>query len=529
MADVARLPEIILRIGNYLLSLRKSNEEYRESHWEVERTDLLACILVSKTWYRTLLPLLWTVYDGQAPYANSLRTEYIKDKSRYFRYLYLKHPPRPSQSFISQGLCHALVSYRALRSWPTLLQDNPGIKDLTLVDINLFTSERGIHIPARLPNLTHLTLQECNSRIQELFSKFLSDIAISNLQEMTFDKVISWETSLGWPSFPNLTRLNVTGATLLDCQAIIAIVRQSPRLETFHFQPNYPREQKEVVNLLRKNLQECCPALKRIECVGNGRLGYLLNVGDGDFEVGDNEELVTDNDFTMLLTAPARLVHVAWAARRLTSYVTRLLTSSHNLNLNSSFVGGGASGSLETVELILYSATVQSFQQVQTILTKCLNLRSFSLTCERYPLIRKDWHGLFKEPSKCPKLEHLSLKRCIDPYETPHWPGTTHRIVVSTTTRRENRNRHFRRQEDGEEEHDEAAAPWAAQEERLEFLEMVQDGGWTLTQSPPQASSTSNAKMYQAMDFWRALLDERHSMPCLKRIVVEDHIYIHSP
>ncbi|KAK3830179.1 MAG: hypothetical protein JOS17DRAFT_775517 [Linnemannia elongata] len=126
------IPEIIAQVG-YFLTLwyeRRGIDGGYKLYFEPD--DLQSCLLVSKTWYNAILPVLWRVYDGRVmcDIPNDIITRHI----HLFRHVYhnIDHPgafkcARLLTLELSIGLSPSGTS-TAVHS--QIIQNNPNLKKL---------------------------------------------------------------------------------------------------------------------------------------------------------------------------------------------------------------------------------------------------------------------------------------------------------------------------------------------------------------------------------------------------------------
>ncbi|KAF9083107.1 hypothetical protein BGX23_011778 [Mortierella sp. AD031] len=77
------LPEIVSRVVSFLPSCDEDTDAHVSLIFILRPQELQACLLVSKTWHKTLLPFIWQAYDGRA--MKDIPNEIISLHSRRFR------------------------------------------------------------------------------------------------------------------------------------------------------------------------------------------------------------------------------------------------------------------------------------------------------------------------------------------------------------------------------------------------------------------------------------------------------------
>ncbi|KAG0070981.1 hypothetical protein BGZ89_011940 [Linnemannia elongata] len=91
-ANPLDLPEIIAQVGYFLSPWEENSDICGNDILLFAPDDLRSCLLVSKTWYNAILPVLWRAYDGDA--MPNIPNDIITRHSHLFRhvYSYIRHP-----------------------------------------------------------------------------------------------------------------------------------------------------------------------------------------------------------------------------------------------------------------------------------------------------------------------------------------------------------------------------------------------------------------------------------------------------
>ncbi|KAF9079387.1 hypothetical protein BGX23_004213, partial [Mortierella sp. AD031] len=149
------LPEIIERVGYFLpLWVRERTERCAEMTFKSQTFQ--ACILVSKLWYQTLLPILWAEYDAEAMV--DIPAHILAHHHSHLRTFCMQR----SQRALDVG-CTRLVDLSLsvetgdLANLRRLIRSNPGLKTLAWNGPN-GSELLEVTDLARLPHLEHLTL-----------------------------------------------------------------------------------------------------------------------------------------------------------------------------------------------------------------------------------------------------------------------------------------------------------------------------------------------------------------------------------
>ncbi|KAF9134661.1 hypothetical protein BGW39_006250 [Mortierella sp. 14UC] len=83
------LPEIVARIGHFLpLWVQELSKETHRLETVLRPKTFHACLLVSKLWRQTLLPIFWTLYDAEG--MSHVPNDILKRYSHHFRNFYMQ-------------------------------------------------------------------------------------------------------------------------------------------------------------------------------------------------------------------------------------------------------------------------------------------------------------------------------------------------------------------------------------------------------------------------------------------------------
>ncbi|KAF8941913.1 hypothetical protein BGZ47_007060 [Haplosporangium gracile] len=177
------LPEIVERIGHFLplwtYELSKSNNRLVTVF---NPTTFHACMLVSKLWHQTLLPVLWADYDAEGMVR--IPEEVLDRNSHYFRTFLLQKLAACKISGCTRlvkATFHPNVG--SLERVRQMIQSNPGLKSLEYdggacefpLEPNGF---------AQLPQLEEISLSDCDIIVPGNLGRALAPLAES-LRKLT--------------------------------------------------------------------------------------------------------------------------------------------------------------------------------------------------------------------------------------------------------------------------------------------------------------------------------------------------------
>ncbi|KAK3805821.1 MAG: hypothetical protein J3Q66DRAFT_359782 [Benniella sp.] len=299
------LPEILTRVGQFLPLW--NSEEFRPA-------VLLRCSLVSKSWRKTLLPILWFFYDSYRML--NVPSEILVKHSHYFRIVY-----NVVASFKGPFHCRNLIELSTVygQEWSRqLLADNPGLKRLRWAGPHhsrIETLEQHQELSLELKAL--MKMENLNaldtfgfSLGEGLFVKVLMNNAnrLSNLTLSTVEGL----TSIEGLELPYLTELDIKFGGV-DSPALVDLVRCCPRLQRLSVTGSRSKSPSpspipfsqhgmnlDATNIkgslfdrLAQNITECCPDLSAIKVAAN--------------MTGHDQYFLDDREYTAIVNASRRL------------------------------------------------------------------------------------------------------------------------------------------------------------------------------------------------------------------------------
>ncbi|KAG0068809.1 hypothetical protein BGZ89_004040 [Linnemannia elongata] len=168
------LPEIVERIGHFLplWTLELSGYENRQKTVFDPKT-FHACMLVSKLWYDTLLPILWADYDAEG--MARVPQEVLVRNTHHFRTFLLQHtePCIAGCTRLVQATLHP--GGWCLEIVERLVQSNPGLKSLVYDSINQCLLDPNIF--SHLSQLEDLSLSGWSISEPGILSRALAPLA----------------------------------------------------------------------------------------------------------------------------------------------------------------------------------------------------------------------------------------------------------------------------------------------------------------------------------------------------------------
>ncbi|KAG0211234.1 hypothetical protein BGX28_008301 [Mortierella sp. GBA30] len=282
------LPEIITRIGQFLPLW--SGEGF---HREFDPKPILRCLLVSRSFRASLLPILWYLYDGYR--MRNVPPEILVKYSPYFRIITSTGP------FKGPFCCRNLIELSTVygQEWSRdLLISNPGLKRLVWGGpfhrrIETLEQQQEWELELRalmgLENLDEFRTSGF-SLGEGIFVKVLRNNA-ARLSNLTLSTVAG-VTSIEGLELPHLTELHLT-LGCAESPALVDLVRCCPRLQrlslmgsmankTSSSPPAHMHQQLNPANnnnnnnndnslkdfeitRLARNIVECCPELSSIK------------------------------------------------------------------------------------------------------------------------------------------------------------------------------------------------------------------------------------------------------------------------
>lgn len=124
------LPEIVERIGHFLpLWTQEFSESEHRRITVFDPKTFHACLLVSKLWHNTLLPVLWADYDAEG--MARVPEEVLVRNTHHFRTILLQHTETckiAGCTRLVQATLHPDIG--CVRRAQQLVQSNPGLKSL---------------------------------------------------------------------------------------------------------------------------------------------------------------------------------------------------------------------------------------------------------------------------------------------------------------------------------------------------------------------------------------------------------------
>lgn len=375
-------PEIIFRMG-WFVPLWETIPSYNSDSgsYTFSPQDLIACLLVNRTWHRTLLPILWMVYDSRQNHAWSITEEEVfQAHSRHFRFLHIRRRRWPTAAPFPTRLQELVVA----------IYDDPGtIGDLTRLNPRL------TYLRAYLPRAVSknmLPILEPLFQLQKLDLTCIRGLTLdqlivplSHLQQLQvlelddFENLDLGDESLSLPNL-SITELAISSEWHRN-PGLARVFRHCPSLETIRLRTidktsiwGCPVEE------LCSNWRQYCPNLKCLR--NNGSSFYYSNI--------------TEDDLLMMLQSINRLVHLDLPFAEVSYHACRELIDLH-------------AAWLETVHIYHIDISEDSFYGAKAILASCPNLRSFALVHQTVTPMPEDSLALFEEPWICQKLKKLRL------------------------------------------------------------------------------------------------------------------------
>ncbi|KAG0010005.1 hypothetical protein BGZ81_003028 [Podila clonocystis] len=369
------LPEIVERIGAFL-----------------SPQDLVLCIIVNSSWYRTLTPILWRVFDNEMAAHRRITRDSAAMHTVHIRYLNL-----------SRGCERIPIRSTQLRQ--LTLSHLDGLMDaLNLVCTNKQLAEFAWLVPhssTRGPykNLVRYALSTVTSlsslRIDSWSNSLLNEVvAIAgnnpNLKSLVLGSMINLKVGRTINSLQllNLTELHLESHWRLN-PGIECLVRFCPRLSALWFRADSTCP----YSALSGNLRECCPVLASLKCI------------EGSKDSQDSNVLRTNGIMT-LVKAPHFLLHLEIPVKYLTFDLCACLLNRH-------------SATLRNVRFYLRDADEEDFMCVNEILSHCPNLISFALDnrgddnfgidAQKQVWRAEEISAMLIEPWNCSKLKTLEL------------------------------------------------------------------------------------------------------------------------
>ncbi|KAK3828533.1 MAG: hypothetical protein J3Q66DRAFT_322901 [Benniella sp.] len=408
------MPEIITLVGRSL-PLWKYSE--RLGFYDFNPKTLISCALVNKTWYHSLIPVIWCVYNGSV--MRSIPRDVIAKNSRHFRILF--YDRSLSSPFESRQLKELIIPWCDDKLVPLVEANAETLQTLAWKGSTSPSSSRETTLPMldydlfmrMAPTLQELQLSHWSLSGQD-FVKFLA--ACRRLRSLCF-AAIDWINPVPWassnstpmssplcsplssPSSPMSFSLSATdsfyrhregqGLTHLRLDisvpkagAFADLVRSCPDLESFSLYSESSDDARTLIPILR----EYCPNLTSIEYVT--RFSSALNGYD----------FLTDSEFSDLVLSARGLqslkVDVPW----LNDAMTKALI------LQSS--------TLTSLELRFFKRRddpMTDAENISNVLKYCTRLRKLSLFFSPHALGREETLRLFEEPWGCMELEVLEL------------------------------------------------------------------------------------------------------------------------
>ncbi|KAG0335724.1 hypothetical protein BG004_008353 [Podila humilis] len=262
------LPEILLRVGYFVQQWC-----HDEFYWEIYLSDLVACIKVNRLFYRTLRPLLWTMFHTEMNRYN-IPPESVKANIHHVYYLHILYPDQPSLWDATN--LEFLLAHRHLPA--------TSILDLIRANPRIFCLEW--HFPCRgsrkeiediIPTLaTHLPLlrilyikewrREKGIDLAPLLQgvPLLQELQFYKIRGFTFDEAFFGFSRASICNHPllHLTTLRLDIEWNQNSAKLENILRLFPSLQHLNFNP---LDDCPIVEI-SKNIKECCPQLKVLNC-----------------------------------------------------------------------------------------------------------------------------------------------------------------------------------------------------------------------------------------------------------------------
>ncbi|KAH7042461.1 hypothetical protein BKA57DRAFT_472061 [Linnemannia elongata] len=170
------LPEIIAQVGYFLTPWDEYSDLYGDDHFLFYPHDLLSCLLVSKTWYNAILPVIWWTYDGGVMF--KIPNDIITRHSHLIRqvYSYIDHPgPFNCTQLLTveiDNYTSTLPDARAVHR--QLVHNNPNIKMLTWTGCDYNSPLLEADDFVGLSRLQHLHLQGWDVSNRNLFGALMA-------------------------------------------------------------------------------------------------------------------------------------------------------------------------------------------------------------------------------------------------------------------------------------------------------------------------------------------------------------------
>ncbi|KAF9899245.1 hypothetical protein EC991_009228 [Linnemannia zychae] len=124
------LPEIIARVGHFIPLWTRERTYGSRIRTVFKPKTLQACLLVSKLWHQTLLPVLWALFDAEG--MCDVPADILLNNSIYFRTFYMQQSHDGTKYFSGTRLLNAylVADTNSLDQTRQIVQSNSGIKSL---------------------------------------------------------------------------------------------------------------------------------------------------------------------------------------------------------------------------------------------------------------------------------------------------------------------------------------------------------------------------------------------------------------
>ncbi|KAF9997257.1 hypothetical protein BGZ80_007585 [Entomortierella chlamydospora] len=447
------LPEVLTRIGQFIpLWVRNSNSSYGLIF---EPQDLLSAMAVSRHFYVTLTPLLWTVYDDTILQSEesfglieqglyNIPFNLILSKSHYFQFFVNRLRPPPSllspphsplphatdntnTRFNSRHLQELSISH----FFPTeqaieLVLANPRLLLLDWKSPSTigFTATPAIY--QALLSLRHLrTLhlsgwnqipeEEDTDPLHRLRTILVNNSA--HLQNLSLSFMSGLESITEWVVLPNLRTLALNNVWESN-PALVHLVRFCPALETLTIHADGGCDVKTLAPLLRDH----CPKLSAIRR-SSGHItfqrGFLLL--DEDYvtlieecrplstRVFTTTEIEAERGSQGLLTEHGAEHHVSGLKHFEMGFGGLNMTITNALLTHANH--------LETLILFICGDETENFENANRLLSICTHLKRFEFYNYHLEWNPEDGMLLFQTPWACRGIEMLILDGFADPFE----------------------------------------------------------------------------------------------------------------
>ncbi|KAF9559753.1 hypothetical protein EC968_006495 [Mortierella alpina] len=361
--------------------------------------DLLACTVVSRTWRRILLPILWRTYDGAL--MRYVPASVLRANSIYFRTFRDQFGYYHSGPFLTTVLSKLTVSQQHDWAVPLMLS-NPALRHLTWTGLGKPFLNLEYSALAGLANLRDLCLSNWNLSGRQLAVIICASPRLRRLSLSCVDGALDLDGMLILFALEEIS----LGYIPAKSQCLLDLVQFCPSLQRISFLGTWVPEQERDLLSLGSRIRSSCPDLISIQFSA----AYCFGT-DGFNTLEDFEYAALAQSTQHLSNFAAEISHLGYMLTdslidRFESLVTIELGIRRRRQHQHTHDGGGRRvGADDQYDEDLFMDVVNTAR----ILSNCSRLRVFRLSSAENLIEMDTALELFATPWACLELEVLSL------------------------------------------------------------------------------------------------------------------------